>query len=199
MKYLTQIATIADPKGIDVPIQNMQTYLATSLAKLEIKYVFGRAFRNNKNNGFVPEVYMNKGNTAGKYEYLDVFADTSLTSMVFFDVGQNHEGLKYGLLWRAPVNIIFNVDLTKWYTTLSYRAVEKVHDEVMQVLRIYKDHAIWNIGTSRIVIGIENVYRNYSIELLKSEIVDIHPYHLFSIETSVIYEFVQEECKRPVF
>jgi hypothetical protein len=181
---IVQIAAIADPEGIDVPIQDMQIYLAANLSNLNIKYVFGRAYKIDEK----PYVFQNKGS-----EYLDVFADNSL-SMLFFDVESENQEMLHGHIAKVPVNIIVSVRLTDWYN-VAHRATEEVTRDFYDILQLYNESHKWGLHDEyNIVTGIENVYANYDTSSLH-EAVDQQPSFVFSIKTNLVYYYTKESCE----
>lgn len=170
-----------NPKGIDKQIQKLQEYLYTKLlAKWAITdddwQCYGRAYRNQKDKGFIPEVYT----AAGDYE--EVFPDDKLSVLSFFGVGDSFKG-SYSL--TGPVFLIFfvNIDDLK---TLAHRGDEEIRLDVQQICS-QVDFGFYMTG---IQTGIDNVYKEYPgmrrDEGLRAR--DMHPFHCFRIDFELTYE-----------
>jgi hypothetical protein len=169
------------PKGIDKQIQKLQEYL---YSKLKTKWgitdddwqSYGRAYRNQKEKGYIPEVY------TGSDEYEEVFADDSLKVLSFFGVGDSFKG-SYSL--TGPVFLIFFVNIEE-LKTLTHRGDEEVR---LDVQLICKD-ADFGFTMTGVQTGIDNVYKEYPgirrDEGMLSK--DMHPYHCFRIDFELTYE-----------
>lgn len=142
-----------NPKGIDAALQPYQTKLWNKLRALwgmdDDKYLcYGRCYRNQKKDGYVPEMYV------GSKEYKDLFFDDTLSAISFF--GCEEKTIKNGLHF-GDAHLIFLVDLSKIKFTVTHRADEEAIQGVYLLLKNYGELVITDE-----ISGIDNVFREYS-------------------------------------
>lgn len=179
------LITKINPVGVDILIQKMQAYLHNGLAKkwgyantgsgpelVERDHLFkayGRAYRNQKDDGYVPEVYV------GSKEYKEVFVDDTLNGLSFFLTGDTvREG------FYNQVSIIYHVDLAKIKPNIEHRGDEEARVDAIELVRKNS----FGFTLQGFVTGIENVYREFNRKEIKFR--DIHPFHCFRINLSMI-------------
>jgi hypothetical protein len=175
MLYLKEI-----PKGIDVPVQRYQKYLYGELPAIwqidEGQYdCFGRAYRNRKGNGYVPEVY------CGSNEYRDVYVDDCKSAISFFGV---EDIQKFDISLIANVYLIFCINLKKTYPDVGHRADGEAHRDAVNVSDQYQFGKFTGLIT-----GIDTVFKGYDLKQIKYG--DMHPLHCFRLNYTLSYV---DEC-----
>ena len=175
MLYLKDI-----PVGIDVPIQRFQKHLYEVLPEIwqidECQYdCFGRAYRNQKGSGYVPEVYL------GDNKYRDAYFDDDKTAVSFFGV---EDVQKVDIALIANVYLIYCIDLKKAYPAVNHRSDEEAHRDIINVSEQYQFGKFMGLVT-----GIDSVFKGYDIKQIKYR--DMHPLHCFRLNYSLAYA---DEC-----
>lgn len=167
------------PVGIDVPIQKLQQKLFDSLLdkwSLDVNDYksYGRCYRNSKEEGYVPEMFVGEGK-----EYQDLFLDDNHVVTSFFGCEkiplQNES-------FRADVHLIFAVNLTKVGLNVSHRADEEVRMDVYKILKPFPEFIV-----NEILIGSENVFREYTAWKKLIPDRDMQPNHFFRINFTLNY------------
>lgn len=169
-----------DPIGIDKKIQRLQEKLNDSISWLDIP--FGRVYPNrNADNDIIPEVY------SGNNEYSEVFPDSSLKGMCFFDVDHDYDyNPDTTEEHTADVNIIFFVNVEKAFPDISHRQDEEVKRDIANLFFNYKRG--WEyLG---LVDGIENVFENFDYKF-SQPIVDMQPFYVFAVKSRVKFELLK--------
>jgi hypothetical protein len=112
-----------NPVGIDIPIQNFQKFLYKKLCEKWGDFeCYGRAYRNQKDNGYIPEIYNG--------EYKDVFFDDKVSALSFFNVSDMQKQLMSQR--EADVSLIFCVNIQK-VKNIKHRADEEVRIDVIEI------------------------------------------------------------------
>jgi len=106
--------------GIDKPIERLRTRLNEKLSWVT---AYGRCYRNEKEDGIKPEVYIGDNN------YKDVLHDNT-ENRCFFDVV--NRGSFIANMSTAVVDVIFIVNIEE--TGVEGRDTEALHAEVMNVI-----------------------------------------------------------------
>jgi len=171
--------TIENPKGIDYPVQQIQTYLFNKLGWSEIE-VYGRVFKLQTENGFVP-----RGFVSGK-DYKDVFTDDRKTASIFFICDDNHE-TKQGILFTVKVKIVFMVNVKKILTNVVSRGDTDVQEQAITTLMQMRSF----VFNGEIETKIEEIFKGFTTESIKKS--DMQPYHVFSLNGEINYTF-QGNC-----
>ncbi len=182
MPNVTKIA----PVGVDISIQNLQTYLFTKLCSTwnidgSLWNSYGRAYRNQTADGYTPEVYTGGINKSTDYKEV-MFSDTvALTS--FFFLGEVIK--RSGGAQVAPVSMIFTVNLPKLKPDITHRADEEVRVDVQKLLTTPK----YGFEMTGWQLGIDNVFREFSGWKKTTGIKyrDEHPTHCFRIDMNLLY------------
>ena len=168
---------ISNPVGIDILINELQTYLSTNVSWLT--HVFGRVYNiDNK-----PCVYVSSK------EYLEVFPDDSVIGMVFFDAASTETMNKQGnqvVDSSVELNMIFFVNLEK-INNYTFRSDENVKEEIQNLFVLGNTFLGYYIELDEIIKTIDSVYNNFDYDL--PEIVDLQPYFVFSLKTTVKMPF----------
>lgn len=172
------------PTGIDVPIQAMQVFLygqlKTTWGLSDADYkAYGRAYRNQSDdNGYTPEAY------TGNSEYQEVLFDDTVKALSFFGAGETEKYNAGSSL--APVFMILMVNVPALKPNIVHRADEEIRQDVKRLWTMRR-YGFTMTGTDT---GIDNVFREYSGWRKKEGIKfrDMHPWHCFRINTSLLYE-----------
>lgn len=180
--------------GIDVSIQRLQSYLHSELlAKWDIDTAdyecYGRCYRNQKEQGYIPEVF--KGGTNGK-EYHEVLLNDKVKAVSFFGVGANTTiGQDEN---TAQVHLIFWVNL-KELSTATHRADEEIRNDVQQLL----DKGLYMFIPTAAITGIDGVLTEYTGWRNTDNVNfrDMHPYHCFRFNMNLTYDY-QQICSFPI-
>lgn len=181
------IALKSNPVDIDVPIQRLQQHLYTELLDLwsleEGQYsAYGRCYRNQTKDGYVPEVY------DGNDEYREVFCDDRLAALSFFGVGDTIPlSRKIRAVIECPVHLVMFVQLDQ-IKNLTHRSDVEARRDVQTLV-----HERFGFGVQAIKTGIDNVFSEYSgtrrSDWLKFR--DMHPFHVFRLDMLVNYTMYQ--------
>lgn len=173
------MANITKPSvtGIDIPIQNLQTYIYNGLQPIWGEYTqYGRAYRNQTKDGYTPEVYV------GGNEYKEVYFDDTISALSFFGLGDN-QSINNGNL-SADVYLIFMVDLSK------IKDGNTRNDEEARVdVEILTKSLVYGFVQSGYITGIDSVFKEYSGWRKDSGIKfrDTQPFHCFRINFKLNY------------
>jgi hypothetical protein len=141
------------PQGIDKQIQAIQTLLydqlktAWNLSDNKLA-MYGRAFRNQTSDGYVPEVYTGKG------EYKEVFFDDSFSASVFFGVRENITYNKGTATAEAFIIFMVNLDKIK---RPNYRDDESARIDVEKIMSQIRFGFLMQGFTT----GIDSVFSEY--------------------------------------
>ena len=167
---------IDNPKGIDLPIQEMQQLFIDNLwpdidiSKKEFNH---RVFANQRDGITIPEVLV-KNN-----DYKEVRFCDRLDVLSWFEVSQSTDSYQLGQI-QQTVGVFFAVNLKKLYPDLSHRAVEESHLDVQKVL--LKRSGEFEI--TGILTG-EAAYGDYDTSGLKR--YNMQPWHVFRFNCNVKY------------
>lgn len=163
----------------------MQTYLHDRL--LDVWQLatgqyqaYGRCYRNQLDSGYVAEVYK------GRNEYQEVYLDDRYAVTSFFGTSSL---IKYDVSNKTDVHLIFFVNLSK-LKNVGHRADEEVRKDVqMHVQQGYRGFQLTGIRT-----GIDDVFEEYAGTRLAAQenldglkYRDMHPYHCFRFDFSIMY------------
>lgn len=167
---------IDNPVGIDLPIQEMQQLFINNLW-LDIpdgkKKFYHRVFNNPKDDNNRPEVFISNNN------YEEVKFNKRLDVLSWFDVSEDSEDYKFGQNFK-DVGIFFAVNLANLYPTLSHRAVEESHRDVVKIIQ---KNPLFKMPYD--IIEGKGAYGDYDTNNLKA--YNMQPWHVFSINCSVSY------------
>lgn len=179
------LITKTKPVGIDVAIQNLQTFLHKQLVSkwgltgdIDTGYeCYGRVYRNKKDAGYVAEVYV------GNNEYKEVYWNDTLKAISWFGLSDKTDFDKQNI---SKVHLVFFVDLAKLKPAIAHRADEEIRNEIQKLF----GYSLFGFSWESIELGIDNVLREYPgsrrDERLKA--VDMHPVHCFRINLKCIYD-----------
>lgn len=168
---------ILNPKGIDRPIQEMQQLFIDNLwtnidaSKKEFNH---RVFRNiDRQGNLIPEVFLSNN------EYKEVKFNDNLSVLSWFDVSDTSDSSD-GEQYNQSAGIVFVVNLSELYPTLSHRAVEESHIEVREVLKKRASE----FKTPILSTGLA-AYGDFNTDNLKHP--NMQPWHVFRFECNVSF------------
>lgn len=171
------------PIGVDAVIQQYQQYLQDNLLdrwgmSTDTYVNYGRCYRNQKGNDYVPEMY------TGQKEYQDLYFDDTLFTVSFF--GCEEKSFPDGYQHLALTHIIFLVDLSKIKPTFNYRADEEARNDVYNVLTGFGGG---DLKMTKEISGIDNVFKEYTgwNKLSKIKYRDIQNFHCFRFNFNLLY------------
>ncbi|HEY1044954.1 MAG TPA: hypothetical protein VGF79_00850 [Bacteroidia bacterium] len=181
------------PKGIDYVIQQFQNWLHTQLiARWGLSDVsttdwlcYDRAYKNQKTDGYVPEVYLTKN------EYKEVLLDDKVKVTSFFGVGDTIEVDTQENQNVANVHLIFFVNLKKLKVT------DARPDEITrQDVQYFCNQDLYGFTLEGIQTGIEAVLSDYPGFMRESGMKhrDMNPFHCFRFNFSLRYDYDKHEC-----
>lgn len=175
------------PKGIDVKIQNFQTFIFDQLLLLwninaSDYNSYGRAYRNQSKNGYIPEVFTGNSANNGK-DYQEVFSNDKVKVQSFFSIAES-QNYNQGST-TAKVSLIFMVDVKKLKPNTQHRADEEIRRDV----EILCQNIRYGFEMKGIYTGIDSVFDEYP-GVRRNEgmkFMDMHPLHCFRIEFNLLY------------
>lgn len=176
--------------GLDQPVQAYQKFLYPQIMKgwgLTDDTVFdfyGRAYRNQTDDGYTPEIY------AGKKDYQELFFDDKKTALAFFGV-QDQQGYQRGGI-TAKVYLIFMVNLQELKGTDAQLLDEETRNTVLQICARPR----LGFRMTGFCTGIDKVFREYSGWRKSTGIKyrDEFPFHCFRIDFDVLYNIYTSTC-----
>lgn len=180
-----------NPVGTDKPIQVLQQFLYAQLGKIwnlqPADYTaYGRAYRNQTEDGYCPEVFVGIGNDPNQPEYKDAFFDDSVKALSFFGMGETE---KYSVgSTIAPVFVIFQVNVPALKPSILHRGDEEIRLDVQRLCEPRK----FGFTLTGFETGLDNVFREYSGWKKKDGIKfrDEHPWHAFRINFNLLYNIL---------
>lgn len=162
--------------GIDIPIQKLQTLLYDRIKPLwsvtdSTFNMYGRAYRNQLQDGYVPEVYV------GGNEYKDSYFNDALSGSAFF----HYDATKINEVdTKAVVSLIFMVNLAK----IKPGATRNDEEARVDIERIVLDR-YYGFFLTGIVTGIDQVFKEYGTKSIKYR--DMQPWHCFRLNFNITY------------
>jgi len=165
---------ITNPIGIDRVIQSAQKSLKAGLHTTKKVEVFGRAFRNEREAGVVPEVFV-----SGR-EYREVMYNDKVDCTVFFDpsdrVTYNGAGQAQG-----EVGIVVQCNLARLYPDKGRHATELIERDVIDIIEAQ---------TPFRVTGIVKGFAAIEMFAMTSRVrFDMQPHYVFRLNTIVNYQY----------
>lgn len=182
------LITKTNPVGIDVAIQQLQTFLHKHLVSKwgltgdddPLYKCYGRADRNKKDSGYVAEVYTGG---LGGVDYTDVYWDDSLKAISFFGTGSK---TTFEVKNKVEVHLVFFVNVAKLKPSVAHRADEEVRNEIQQLF----GNTLHGFSLESIELWLENVLREYpgSRRDQRLIVVDMQPVHCFRLNLTLLYK-----------
>lgn len=175
------------PKGIDVKIQAYQGFIYDKLlATWGITGTdynsYGRAYRNQSEKGYIPEVFTGNSALSGK-DYQEVLFNDRVKVQSFFGVGETQQ-FKAGAA-TAKVFLVFMCNVKELKPTIQHRADEEIRNDVEKLCASPR-HGFTMTG---IITGIDSVFNEYP-GVRRDEGMrfrDMHPKHCFRIDFDLLY------------
>jgi hypothetical protein len=178
MLFLKETAT-----GVDIPIQQLQQRLHSKLLKQwsidDSKYkAYGRVYRNQKDDGFVPEAYI------GRNEYTDSLFDDRVSVVSFFDVEdrRSYEAAEV----TVNVDLTFCLRITDLKKGIAHRADEEVINDAALLCR----NLPFGFTLTEIITGIDSVFKGYDIDPIRFR--NMQPLLCFKLRFELLYNV--EQC-----
>lgn len=171
-----------NPKGIDLSIQKLQSYIHTELTTLwgvtDTFECYARASRNRTSDGFIAEVL-----TSGK-SYKEVYWNDALAAISFFGTGTRSTS-ELGQL-KTDVHLVFFTNLTKLKPSIVHRADEEVRKDVINACM----KGDYGFTLESVETGLDNVLREYPGSRRDDRLigVDMQPKHCFRLNFSILYD-----------
>lgn len=163
--------------GIDGKIEQCRTLFEQNLFTDYDFDWFGRAFLNERDGNVIPEIWNTDTN-----KYQEVLLDTKKAGTAFFIVG-DYDG---GTLLTAPVTMYISVNLETLYSSVSERALEYLHKDLLHVLRAVPFHGV------KIVPGRE-AYSDFKVK----DTDDMQPFYLMKITMEATWERLEQVKQLP--
>ena len=179
MNYL-----LSNPIGIDKEIQAIQTYLYDNLigdwGNID---AHGRAYKNRKKLGFIPEVYI------GNNEYKNAFYDDNENKkgIMFFLENHDHSSTD-GSKFKTRVKICFMLNLDE------IGCDDERMDSTVQnkVVGLINNHPTTQYRITGLEKTVRNIFNGYAYTDVELE-TDMHPLHTFAIIGDLEY-YLTEKC-----
>ena len=158
-------------KGIDIPIDALVAKFISKLWVGETNVFKGRIQRITDNNGNVRPKWFDSSNN----RYTDVLLHKSNASTSFFDVQPTEE---YDNRFIADVWICFAINLKTLYPSITERATEYAHEDVLKIIK--KNSSFKPTGLVR---GLD-AFNEYN---LVKESDNMNQFYLFRWNTTIKY------------
>jgi hypothetical protein len=181
------------PIGVDIRIQRHQLFLYPALQQLwglaDADWnSYGRAYRNQTEDGYTPEVFIGIGNQEGKSDYQEVLFDDNLKALSFY--GMEDAGRYDKANATVGVFLIFMVNLLELKPAVTWRADEEVRNDVEKLCQIDR----YGMGLTGFSTGFDQVFKEYSGWRKTTGIKyrDQHPTHCFRLNFNLLFDI--NEC-----
>ncbi len=171
-----------NPVGIDCTISRIQQLIWTNISwnkdpfSINDYESYQRAYKNEIESSRTKSTQMWEvftGGSSGK-EYREVLFDDNFLATSFFitsDNVTNVDGLE-----KFDLSIIFQIKTASLYPSITHRADEEAHREVIDIIK----NSQWRRNYTQLTKGIRNVYRE--IGYGANEFEDMEPCHVFRID-----------------
>ena len=157
--------------GIDAKIETLKTRFNANLFTTMTYTAYGRAFVNEKGEDKQPEVQ-----TASSTEYVEKLLNDNVAGHSFFIVENEPEYLG-GSNFKANVGIYFAVNLDTLYPSVTERAVESLHADVLKQI----NYSPFNL------VGITMGLEAFSEFGFVKAMDNLEPYYLVRFNTEIEY------------
>lgn len=164
--------------GIDIPIQKFQTVLYDKIKTIwpvddSSFNMFGRAYRNQAQKGYQPEVFV------GGIEYNDSYFDDTVKGSAFWGLSSPEKVTPEGDT-TAQVFVIFMVRLDQ-IKPGETRNDEEARNDIQQICM----NRFSGLFMSGVITGIDQVFKEYNLDNIKFR--DMHPWHCFRLNFNLVY------------
>lgn len=177
-----------DPVGLDLKIDQFQSYLFETLGFTDEQYEsFPRAYLNLKEiddkKVLIPEHFESNID-----DYNDVlFNDSHDVSSFFFRVPGSLPSI--GGYGTARVAMIFQAQLDKLFPNAPHRFDEELNGLIEKASFDFNGHDTFKWETT--IVGLEEAYREFNLDHIKYD--DMHPFYVVRLEYLVRYD-PNERC-----
>ena len=161
------------PVGIDFAIQQIQKGVYAELGWANYQS-YGRCYINESEVGLKAEVYTSLG------DYADCLFDDRYYATSFFYVEPK---IEYNERAEANISLIVQANLKKLYPSITHRADEELHNDVITALKKRIDSG----EITGITTGLSNVYSDLKIDNIKY--TDISDFHCVKFDFKINYDF----------
>ena len=168
--------------GIDIPVSLIRDDLVQNLWNdVSTQIYYALAYRNLReidgSNQLIPEILDENR------KYKEVLFDNKWNVLVFFDVNP----VRNNVIGQAEteLRVIFAVNLDNIYPGSTYRQVENVHADVLQVIRDTSNVSI-NKTSVNIVSGLD-AYGDFYRDNITA--YNMQPFHTFSVNMTLKYVY----------
>lgn len=166
--------------GIDCEIKDIQVELYDAfVSQYSNVEGYGRVYKNDSDNGVIPEVFILSSN-----DYQDVYLDDRFNIMFGFLDSDNHDS-NDGVLFKAGVKLFVWVNLTIFSDS------ERNDSEAQRlVVSTLKDGGYLSDTKVTVEKRVSNVFRQFNTDKLVG--VEMHPFHLFSVNFDISYQLTKK-------
>ena len=148
-----------DPIGLDVLIDNFQSFLFTALSPVFTAWEsYPRVYINPRNDKRIPEYAKDKN------DYKEVFYDDNFSITSFFVANETRE-INDGEIAEVDVALILQADIAKLFPLITHRADEELNNQVYAQSLNYVNSRQFKLIS--IENGVENVYREFDTSNVK--------------------------------
>ncbi len=164
--------------GIDKKILLIQNVLNEKLEFSNVDF-YGRVQRTLQKDGktFIPEVHIS--NTERKCVYYN--DQLALGGNVFFIDDTLHRALT-GNQFEVKVKVVFMLNLNSLISGANYRQDAEIQETCLKFIKSLRIMEVTELEK-----GLSNVLKGFNLEAIKTN--DIQPYHCFSINGIIKYNF----------
>jgi len=160
------------PVGVDLRIDKLQNYLYNKLSWTDYES-YHRAYKNQKEDSLIPEVYTSNGN------YEEVYFNDNYSATSFFLV-DDFRTVEDGDSPTVTVSLVYQVKLDSIYST-THRADEELINDITNWIML-SDKGFELTG---VVTGVRNVYSELNLEMPKN--TDMSNFFVCRFDMSVLY------------
>lgn len=156
--------------GTDIVVARLRNTFANDLwTNVTNRIYYATTYRNlnKRKGGIIPEVFI------GDNEYQEVRFDDKYGAMCFFDLGD--EITDANDLAKRSIRAIFAVNLKLAYPSITYRAEEEAHRDVLVSAKKER-----NIATPNTIISGLDAYGDLLTDDLKR--YNMQPWHVFALD-----------------
>ncbi|MCG9970995.1 hypothetical protein [Christiangramia crocea] len=170
---------ISNPSGIDVAIKDMQADLYDGLSDHFTSIEgFGRVYKFPQDDSFIPKRY-----DVNVKDYESVYLDDTKGCSFFFIDGDDHD-TEDGIVYTAPVKIVFWMDLSKLDD--SHRADAEAH----RLAAMFLKEVPLEFTYEGLEKGIDTVFKGFNTKDIQKD--DLQPWHLFALKIKLSYYLTQK-------
>ena len=190
--------TLPNPVGLDYWVQGLQTGLYNRLCNVwgldETTYnCFGRAYRNNVQDGYIPEFYNPDAakyvNSLGSSTRGGMFFEDTKAAISFFHLSDPIKGK--GGVWNVNAQLLFFVDLsriTPSQMTTEQQAGQRLDEVAVNDVRNYIQSNGYNWTLGNDYRDVDKVLERFTGVAKKNTLTkDMHPRFCFRLDLNLNY------------